>query len=82
MVTFGLFLADVGTAIAGRGNAAGVGLALSLIGWLACAAGSVVAFLHRPAGSAVSVGGPTAGGHAGHQASLRRPRGAELGPWS
>ena len=80
VVTFGLFLADVGTAIAGGGNAAGAGLVLALIGWLACAAGSVVAFLHRPAGSAVSVGGPTAGGHAGHQASLRRPRGAELGP--
>ena len=80
VVTFGLFLADVGTAIAGGGNAAGAGLVLSLIGWLACAAGSVVAFLHRPAGSAVSVGGPAAGGHAGHQVSLRRPRGAELGP--
>ncbi len=80
VVTFGLFLADVGTAIAGGGNAAGAGLVLALIGWLACAAGSVVAFLHRPAGSAVSVGGPTAGGHAGYQASLRRPRGAELGP--
>ena len=80
VVTFGLFLADVGTAIAGGGNAAGAGLVLALIGWLACAAGSVVAFLHRPAGSAVSVGGSAAGGHAGHQVSLRRPRGAELGP--
>ena len=80
VVTFGLFLADAGTAIAGGGNSAGAGLVLALIGWLACAAGSVVAFLHRPAGSAVSVGGPAAGGHAGHQASLRRPRGAELGP--
>ena len=80
VVTFGLFLADVGTAIAGGGNAAGAGLVLSIIGWLACAAGSVVAFLHRQAGSAVSVGGSAAGGHAGHQVSLRRPRGAELGP--
>ena len=80
VVTFGLFLADVGTAIAGGGNAAGAGLVLALIGWLACGAGSVVAFLHRLAGSAVSAGGPTAGGHADHQASLRRPRGAELGP--
>ena len=80
VVTFGLFLADAGTAIAGGGNAAGPGLVLALVGWLACAAGSVLAFLHRPAGSAVSVGGPTAGGYAGHQVSLRRPRGAELGP--
>ena len=80
VVTFGLFLADAGTAIAGGGNAAGAGLVLALVGWLACAAGSVVAFLHRPAGSAVSVGGPTADGYAAHQVSLRRPRGAELGP--
>jgi len=79
-VTFGLFLADAGTAIAGGGNTAGAGLVLALVGWLACAAGSVLAFLHRPAGSAVSVGGPAAGGRAGHRASLSRPRGAELGP--
>src|SRR5208283_4846620 len=76
-VTFGLFLADAGTAIAGGGNTAGAGLVLALVGWLACAAGSVLAFLHRPA---VSAGGPAAGGRAAHQASLRRPRGAELGP--
>ena len=48
-VTFGLFFADAGTAIAGAGNAAGAGLVLALLGWLACAAGSVAAFLHRPA---------------------------------
>jgi len=80
VVTFGLFLADVGTAIAGGGNGVGAGLVLALVGWLACAAGSVAAFLNRPAGSAVSVGGSAAGGHAGHQVSLARPRGAELGP--
>ena len=80
VVTFGLFLADAGTAIAGGGNAAGAGLVLALVGWLACAAGSMVAFLHRPAGSAVSAGGPAAGGYAAHQVSLRRPRGAEFGP--
>ena len=47
MVTFGLFFADAGTAIAGAGNTGGAGLVLALVGWLACAAGSVVAFLHR-----------------------------------
>ena len=50
VVTFGLFFADAGTAIAGGGNTGGAGLVLSLVGWLACAAGSVVAFLHRPGG--------------------------------
>ncbi len=58
-VTFGLFLADVGTPIADGWHAAGagLGLVLSLLGWLACAAGSVVALrlgpasrLGRPAG--------------------------------
>ena len=49
LVTFGLFLADAGTAITGTGNASGAGLVLSLLGWLACAAGSVMAFLLHPA---------------------------------
>ena len=70
LVTFGLFFADAGTAIAGGGNAGGAGLVLALVGWLACAAGSVVAFLHRSA----------AAGQPDHQDSLARPRGAELGP--
>ena len=70
VVTFGLFFADAGTAIAGAGNTGGAGLVLSLVGWLACAAGSVVAFLHRPAVSPVPAG----------LGSLARPRGAELGP--
>ena len=49
-VTFGLFLADVGTVLSASGNTGGgAGLVLSIIGWLACAAGSVVAFLARPA---------------------------------
>jgi hypothetical protein len=47
-VTFGLFLADAGTPIAGGAHVAGVGLLLSFLGWLVCAAGSVVAFLVRP----------------------------------
>jgi hypothetical protein len=65
VVTFGLFLADAGTAITGAGNASGAGLVLSLLGWLACAAGSVMAFLLHPAGQ------PEA---------LSRPRGPELAP--
>jgi hypothetical protein len=65
LVTFGLFLADAGTAITASGNVGGVGLVLSLLGWLACAAGSVMAFLLRPAGQ------PDA---------LARPRGPDLAP--
>jgi hypothetical protein len=49
IVTFGLFLADAGTPIAGGAHLAGAGLVLSLLGWLACAAGSALAFLIRPA---------------------------------
>jgi hypothetical protein len=71
VVTFGLFFADAGTAIAGGGNTGGAGLVLALLGWLACAAGSVLAFLLRPAGTP---------GAAGRAALLGRPRGSELGP--
>jgi hypothetical protein len=74
VVTFGLFFADAGTAIAGGGNTGGAGLVLALVGWLACAAGSVAAFLLRPAGSPAQAGQP------GFQGSLARPRGAALGP--
>ncbi len=74
VVTFGLFFTDAGTAIAGGGNTGGAGLVLALLGWLACAAGSVVAFLHRPAGAPVPAGQPSPRG------LLARPRGAELGP--
>ena len=70
-VTFGLFFADAGTAIAGGGNTGGAGLVLALLGWLACAAGSVAAFAHRPAGRIWQ---------SGQQDSLARPRGAALGP--
>ena len=71
-VTFGLFVADVGTAIAAPGNTGGgVGLVLSVLGWCACAAGSVVAFLARPAGAPAS---------AAQRVALARPRGAALGP--
>jgi hypothetical protein len=43
VVTFGFFFSDAGEVIAGGSHLMGAGLALSLIGWLACAAGSVVA---------------------------------------
>jgi hypothetical protein len=67
VVTFGLFFTDAATAITG-GSPAGAGLVLSLLGWLACAAGSAVAFWLRPAGIA------------GHASPLHKPRGPELGP--
>ena len=71
-VTFGLFVADVGTAISAPGNTGGgAGLVLSVLGWCACAAGSVVAFLARPAGAPAS---------AAQRVALARPRGAALGP--
>ena len=74
VVTFGLFFADAGTAIAGAGNAGGAGLVLALLGWVACAAGSVVAFLVRPASA------PAPDAQPGHRGWLARPRGSALGP--
>jgi hypothetical protein len=50
-VTFGLFFADLGTAISGS-NLLGAGLVLGLIGWLSCAAGAATALWIRPAGAA------------------------------
>jgi hypothetical protein len=50
IVTFGLFVADAGTAISG-GVPVAAGLVLSLIGWAACAAGSVLAVRRSGAGS-------------------------------
>jgi hypothetical protein len=49
-VTFGFFFADAGTPISGGAHLAGAGLVLGLIGWLACAAGSVIAFRLQPLG--------------------------------
>ena len=78
IVTFGLFLADIGTAIAG-GAHMGPGLVLGLLGWLACAAGSVLALRLQP-GALTSSHEPGAltfrllPGSA-----LARPRGRELG---
>jgi len=82
LVTFGFFLADLGTPIAGGAHLAGAGLWLSLIGWLACAAGSAVAFVIRPPASAgTSLAGPASRtGTAGRLFPLGRPRGAAIGP--
>jgi hypothetical protein len=68
-VTFGLFFADLGTVIADGGHVGGAGLVLSLVGWLACAAGSFMALL-----------APDATHRAGWQASLNRPRATGVGP--
>jgi hypothetical protein len=76
VVTFGLFFADAGTVIADGAHLAGWGLWLSLAGWLACAAGSVLAFLRRPASPPAVYAQPVVPG----RFSWRRPRGAELGP--
>jgi hypothetical protein len=75
-VTFGLFFADAGTAIADGTHVTGWGLWLSLAGWLACAAGSVLALLRRPASPPPVYAQPVVRG----RFSWRRPRGAELGP--
>ena len=66
-VTFGLFFSDVGLAVSGTGASGGAGLVLSALGWFACTAGTVLAFLLRPAA-------------AGRTGSLGQPSGAALGP--
>ena len=77
-VTFGLFFADAGTAIAGGAHAGGAGLWLALAGWLACAAGCVLAFLIRPAGTRGAQ--VPAGAAPARLLPLGRPRRTELGP--
>ena len=50
LVTFGFFLSDAGTPIAGGAHLMGAGLVLGLFGWLTCAVGSVAALATaRPA---------------------------------
>jgi hypothetical protein len=49
VVTFGFFFADAGPVIAGGTHLLGAGLVLGLAGWLACAAGSTLAFRLRSA---------------------------------
>jgi hypothetical protein len=52
-VTLGLFIADTGTAASGGSNLTGAGLVLSILGWLGCTAGLVLA---ATAGRAVRAG--------------------------
>ena len=49
IVTFGFFFADAGAVIAGGTHVLGLGLVLGLVSWLACTAGSTLAFGFRPA---------------------------------
>ena len=72
-VTFGLFFADLGQVISGGASLLGAGLVLSLLGWLACAAGSVLAL--GPVGRPGKAGGTGAvpGGPG-------RPRRTDAGP--
>lgn len=87
-VTFGLFFSDVGQVIsAPQGSSLlGAGLILSLLGWLACAAGSVLALIPRrrpapasalsPAGQ--SPAGPSYAGPAGPAYAGTAPAGPYL----
>jgi hypothetical protein len=51
IVTFGFFFADAGAVMAGGTHVLGLGLVLGLVGWLACTAGSTLAFGFRSAGA-------------------------------
>ena len=58
VVTFGLFCVDMAQVAADHPHHVGPGLILSLLGWLACAAGSEIAFRLRSAGSVGIPRGP------------------------
>jgi hypothetical protein len=75
-VTFGLFFADLGQVIAYGGL--GAGLVLSLLGWLACAAGSVVALIAPSRATAVP--GSAGPGDPPGRGGLSRPRATDAGP--
>ncbi|HTB55359.1 MAG TPA: hypothetical protein VK719_08875 [Trebonia sp.] len=75
-VTFGLFFADLGQVIAYGGL--GAGLVLSLLGWLACAAGSVVALIAPSRATAVP--GSARPGDPPARGGLSRPRATDAGP--
>ncbi len=49
IITFGFFFSDLGTVLSGGAHLLGAGLVLGLAGWLACTAGSVLAFRLRSA---------------------------------
>jgi hypothetical protein len=75
-VTFGLFFADLGQVIAYGGL--GAGLVLSLLGWLACAVGSVVALIAPSRATAVP--GSTEPGDPPGRGGPSRPRATDAGP--
>lgn len=75
-VTFGLFFTDLGQVIAGGSSLLGAGLVLSLVGWLACAAGSVLALVKAPRAARSAV----PAGPAGQGGGPFRPRAADAGP--
>lgn len=50
IVTFGLFVADVGAPISAGSHVMGSGLVLGVLGWLAATAGAIVAFRRAPMG--------------------------------
>jgi hypothetical protein len=77
LVTFGLFFADAGTAMAGGLHLADAGLVLGIAGWLACAAGSAIAVLLPAAGRAA--GRPSLFRPDGGPRPLGRPHGAQIG---
>jgi hypothetical protein len=72
VVTFGFFFADAGAVIADGTHVLGLGLVLGLVSWLACTAGSVLAFGFRPARG---LRWPR-----GHATAPRWPRGHATGP--
>jgi hypothetical protein len=78
IVTFGLFLAEAGTATA-DGAHMGAGLVLGLVGWLACAAGSVLALRLQPGVLASSREPGALTFRLLPESALARPRGRELG---
>jgi hypothetical protein len=85
-VTFGLLAADLATGTSGHGGV-GVGMLMSLIGWLGCAAGSALALRIRPAGASPGLHTAvpyttvpyTTVPHTTVQAAVGRPRRADAG---
>lgn len=80
VVTFGLFLADLGQ-VTQAGVSAGSGLVVSLLGWLACTAGSAVALAIKPPDDQPApAGGPAAAGQYAPFAKPARRQRKHAGP--
>lgn len=75
VVTFGLFLVDLGEATQ-SGTSAGSGLVVSLLGWLACTAGAAIALAIKPApdGQPAADSQPAPAGQPAPAASPARPK--------